>query len=102
MAQIGLVTAQDLVGLSDEFELYEGAPREVASSYDVSVNALDVAAMGWNEVGEHDRGSVFDADASFRLTRDSESVWVLKPALVRAEHIFGRTSRRSASRMCQT
>jgi hypothetical protein len=32
MAQVRLATAEDLIGLTDDFELYEGVPREVAAS----------------------------------------------------------------------
>ena len=87
MAQTRLMTAEDLVGLPDEYELHEGVPHRVAAAPDVSAIALTVASLLWNHVDEHQLGVVFGADASFRLARNPDVVYLPDAAFIRGERI---------------
>ncbi len=81
------MTAEDLIELPDEYELYEGVPRRVAVAPDVSANAMNVAALLWIHVDEHQSGVAFGADASFRLARNPDIVYLPDAAFVRATRI---------------
>ncbi len=88
MVQTRLLTAEDLIGLPDEYELYEGVPRSVAAAPNVSLIAANVVALIWNHVGEHESGDVFSSDASFRLARNPDIVYLPDAAFVRAGRII--------------
>ena len=90
MVRTRLLTAEDLISLPDNFELYEGVSREVAAAPDHSAIALNIAALIWNHVDEHQSGSAFGADASFRLARDPDTMFLPDVAFVRAERISSR------------
>lgn len=81
MAQERLLTAEDLIGLPDDFELYEGVPRGVAAAPDVSAIAANIAFLLGAVVRPGRLGVVFGADASFRLVRNPESGNRLSPGL---------------------
>ncbi len=87
MAQTRLLTAEDLVGLPHDYELYEGVSRGVAAAPDVSAIAANVTAKLWNHVDEHRLGVVFGADASFRLSRNPDVVYLPDAAFVRDERV---------------
>ena len=87
MAQLRLMTAEDVIGLPDDYELYEGVPRPVAAAPDVSAIAATVVALVWNYVDEHGLGVVMGADASFRLARNPDILYLPDAAFVRAERI---------------
>lgn len=87
MAQTRLLTAEDLIGLPEDYELYEGVSREVAAAPDHSAIALNIAALVWNYVDEHQSGSAFGADASFRLYRNPDTLFLPDAAFVREERI---------------
>ena len=87
MVQTKLLTAEDLIGLPDEYELYEGVARAVAAAPNVSAIALNLAALLWNHVDELLLGVTFGADASFRLARNPDIVYLPDAAFVRAARI---------------
>lgn len=87
MAQVRLLTAEDLVGLPDDYELDEGVPRPVAAAPDVSAVAVNVVALIWIHVDARDLGTVTGANASFRLARNPDTVYLPDAAFVRAERI---------------
>ncbi len=87
MVQTRLMTAEDLVGLPDEYELYEGVPHRVAAAPDVSAIALTVASLLWNHVDVQQLGVVFGADASFRLSRNPDVVYLPDAAFVREDRV---------------
>ena len=88
VVQTGLLTAEDLIGLPDEYELYEGVPRRVAAAPTASLIAANVCALLWNHVEQYQSGDVFGADASFRLARNPDIVFLPDAAFVRAARII--------------
>ena len=90
MVQTKLLTAEDLIGLPDEFELYEGVPRGVAAAPDASAIAVHCATLLGMAVSRHRLGIVFGADASFRLARNPDTVYLPDAAFVRASRIRTR------------
>lgn len=87
MAQVRLLTAEDIAAWSDDYELYEGVPRSVAAAPDVSAIAANAIALLWQHVRPRRLGVVFSSDASFRLSRDPDTVYLPDAAFVRAERI---------------
>ena len=90
MVQTRLLTAEDLSELPDDYELYEGVPRGVAAAPDSSAIAAHCTFLLGVAVTPRRRGVVFGADASFRLARDPDTVFLPDVAFVRAERITSR------------
>ena len=90
MTQVRLLTAEDIATCPDDHELYEGVPRSVAAAPDVSAIAVNVVAILWNHVRSGRLGIVFGADASFRLSRDPDTVYLPDAAFVHADRVRTR------------
>ncbi len=90
MVQTRLMTAEDLVGLPDEYELYEGVPKGVAAAPNVSAIAAHCVLLLGMAVHPQRLGVVFGADASFRLARDPDTMFLPDAAFVRTERIRTR------------
>lgn len=87
MAQVRLFTTEDIVHGPEDVGLYEGVPRSAAAPPDVSAIALYVGYRLSAIVLPIGQGVVFGADASFRLARNPDTVYLPDVAFVRAERI---------------
>lgn len=92
MAQVRLLTAEDIEHWHDDVELYEGVPRSVAATPDVSAIALYIGHRLSVVVVPIGQGIVFGADASFRLARNPDTVYLPDAAFVRADRIRDRST----------
>lgn len=90
MVQVRLLTAEDLIGLPDDYELHEGVPRGVAAAPDGSAIAANITFLLVRFVQPRRLGVVFSADASFRLARNPDTVYLPDCAFVRADRIRTR------------
>ncbi len=90
MVETRLLRAEDLIGLPDDHELYEGVPKGVAAAPEVSAIALRIGTLLNLAIWPGRLGVVFGADASFRLVRDPDTMFLPDVAFVRAERISSR------------
>ena len=90
MAQLRLLTAEDIASWPDDYELNDGVPRSIAAAPLAPAVAANAAVALWNHVRPARLGVVFGADASFRLSRDPDTVFLPDAAFVRAERIRSR------------
>lgn len=90
VVQTRLMTAEDLIGLPDEYELYEGVPHQVAAAPDGSAIAANLILLLGPFVQPKRLGLNFVTDASFRLVRNPDTLLLPDVAFVRAERIRTR------------
>jgi len=90
MVQARLLTAEDLIGLPDEYELYEGVAHPVAAAPDGSAIAVNLLLLLGPLVQPTKLGLLFAPDASFRLARNPDIVFLPDVAFVRADRIRSR------------
>ncbi len=87
MVQTRLLTAEDLIGLPDEYELYEGVPQPVAAAPHGSAIAANLVMLLGPFVQPKRLGLLFVTDASFRLVRNPDTLLLPDVAFVRAKRI---------------
>lgn len=87
MVQTKLLTAEDLLGLPDEYELYEGVPHPVAAAPHGSAIAANLVMLLGPFVQPKRLGLLFVTDASFRLVRNPDTLLLPDVAFVRASRI---------------
>jgi Uma2 family endonuclease len=88
MAQVRLLTAEDIRDWADDYELHEGVPRAVAAAPRSSMIAARIAyLLTAATIGRPDAGVVFGADASFRLSRFPDILYLPDAAYVQRERV---------------